>query len=99
MHDSLISVIPGPKNSTMTAERLRALREQRMHVDDLLEDIRSTRRRLDIEPGAGAAWQSDAQKQYMLRRLDVRSDLQSVVWLVEEARRVLSGAIAETARG
>lgn len=98
MYDSAISVIPGTRNGLESAEQLGALREQRRLLDSLIVDIRSTLHRLEIEPGAGAAWQSDAQKQYMMRRLDLRMDIEGVVWVVEEARRVLSVAIAETAR-
>ncbi|RJT87072.1 hypothetical protein D6T64_16705 [Cryobacterium melibiosiphilum] len=82
-----------------TADQLHALREQRRLLGALLEDVGHTQRRLDIEPGAGAAWQSAAQKQYMLSRLDLRSEFGQVLWLIEEARSVLGGTIAEVARG
>lgn len=98
MRNELIggSFFPDPGDET---ERLQALRAQRVLVDVLLEAIASTRRRLDIEPGAGTAWQSPAQKQYMLRRLDLRSECGRVEWLVEEARSSLNGAITAAARG
>ena len=81
------------------AEQLEALREQRRLLNALVEDIGHTRHRLDIEPGAGASWQSAAQRQYMVRRLDLRSQFGTVVWLLEEARMSVSATIAEVARG
>ena len=98
MRNQLIdgSFFPDPGGE---AERLQALRGQRILADALLEDIGRTRRRLDIEPGAGATWQSAAQKQYMRRRLDLRSEFGRVEWMVEEARSTLSVAIAAVARG
>ena len=81
-----------------TGEQLRALHAQRRLVDALLEDITRTRGRLDIEPGAGAAWQSAAQKIYMVRRLDLRNPFGRIVWLLEGARESLSGIIARVVR-
>lgn len=89
----------GLANGMEKAEQLRALREERRLVGVLLEDIGRTRHRLDIEPGAGAAWQSAAQKLYMLRRFDLRSRFGMIVWMLEEAGESLTGTITELVRG
>lgn len=81
------------------AEQVWALREQRRLVDALLEDVARTERRLDIEPGAGAVWQSPTQKAYMLRRQDLRRRVGRVVWLLTEVRESLSVTISDTAHG
>ncbi|TFD47793.1 hypothetical protein E3T55_14655 [Cryobacterium frigoriphilum] len=94
-----ICIIASEGSGMTAAEQIQALRAQRRLLDDLLEDVGRTRRRLDSEPGAGAAWQSAAQRHYMLRRLDLRSQFGTVVWLLEEARGSLSASIAEVARG
>ena len=84
---------------TVSREQLQALCEQRRLVEDLLEDVGRTRRRLDIEPGAAATWQSAAQRQYMLRRLDLRGQCGTVVWLLENVVESLTATIADVVRG
>lgn len=86
-------------NSRGIAEQLRALHEQRRLVDALLEDISRTRSRLNVEPGAGAAWQSAAQRTYMVRRLDLRNQFGLIVWRLEGARESLNDVIVRVVRG
>lgn len=81
-----------------TAERLAALREQRMLLEGILSEV-AVAADMAAEPELDDSWRSAAQREYTLRLQELAGDLRSAARLVEAALDAVHAAISTLTGG